>query len=218
MATTPRDWRYRSLPEERALRDEMFLSRLPGDGALSVQECFHDRHAPTTGYESDAATMVGTPSERDARAARLQRINEGRHRSDGRHSLRESRRDKTRIAQALCNALDLTRLQRDRVLGYMRALDLDRFGQQKAIARVALAVIRYVVDAQRFAANPADPARIAEEERFRSLLAEQDMDKGDLMRVSQVFKEWLRETDATPRNRGVGFPGRDPNLPDASDD
>jgi hypothetical protein len=216
MSTLPSRWLERARPEERVLRHPMFLSREPGDGALSVQECFHDRHAPETGYESDAATMVGTPGERDARAARLQRINEGRHRSDGRHSVRESRRDRTRIAQALCNSLDLPPAQRDEVLRYVDELNFDRFGSQKAIPRVALAVIRHVADTRRFEADPSDPDRIADEAEFRALLDDHGMDKGDLMRISQVFKEWLRERDER-ENGGVGFPGRDPNLPDVED-
>jgi hypothetical protein len=214
MSSLPTRWRERTKPEERALDHPMFLSRQPGDGALSVQDCFHDRHAPSTGYESDAATMVGKPSERDGRAARLQRVNEGRDRSDGRHSVRESRRDRTRIAQALCNSLDLPPGQRDEVLDYMQDLDLDRFGSQKAIPKVALAVIRHVVDTRRFEANPSDPDRIGDEDAFREALDAVGMDKGDLMTISQVFKKWLRERkSAKERNHGVGFPGRDPNLP-----
>jgi hypothetical protein len=56
----------------------------------------------TTGYESRSATRVGKPDDPDY-DSELDRINEGRDRSDGSLSKRQSEWDKKRIAEAICS-------------------------------------------------------------------------------------------------------------------
>ena len=115
------------------------------------------------GYDAHGATRIGVGSATSySRLERLIRHNEGRHRSDGRHSTREAARDKTRITQSLCTALDVPDHQQREAVATMARLNLDRFGQQKRIEKVALGVIRFVVDRdrRRVFLNGREPAAI----------------------------------------------------------
>lgn len=183
-----------------------------GDGAQSPEELYIDRHAYDEGYVTTAATTIGYANQRDERYQRLQEYNEG-IRGDSRHGARMSRLDKRRATQALCSALDLPAYQQRMVVDYMLDLDLSLFGSQKRIEKVALVVIRHVVEREWFEQNPTDPERLSERDRYLALVEEQDMDMGDVMRISQIFKRWLTEHAESRENYGVGFPGRDPNLP-----
>lgn len=185
----------------------------PGEGALSEEEIFQDQHAYDFGRESAASTDVGLPKERDDHADRLQKFNEGNHQMDGRLSERQAQWDKQRITHALCNQLGLTDHQRDGALRYMMAMNLDRFGSQKEIARVGLVAIRFVVERERMQRDGEEMTRMSEEEQYRVLLEDVGMDMGDVMSISKTFKEQLKEFEPAGQfYTGLG-PGRDANLP-----
>lgn len=57
--------------------------------------------------------------------------------------------DVLRVTQAVCNSLDLTPWERDRVLGVVRELDGTALDDGRAIPHIALVVARRVVDAER---------------------------------------------------------------------
>lgn len=92
---------------------------------------------------------------------------------------RRARLDVARVTQAVCNALDLTAWERDRVLGVVCELDPAAVGTRESIPGIALAVARRVVDAERRARLGLDdptpsgrrsPGRLADlADRFRRL-------------------------------------------------
>jgi hypothetical protein len=161
----------------------------------------------------------------------LRRLHDEQHPAMQGHAERMHDLDKARITQALCNHLDLTPWERDRALGIMREIDLTAFGSQRAIPKVALVVIRHVVDGERRARLGLDdqdwlqaqpPERfedlydrftsIKDEKRFRRLLGQYDLTKTSVNRLTRVLTDQLDERDL----HGAVFgrsPYRDPNLP-----
>jgi hypothetical protein len=151
------------------------------------------------------------------------------------HSSRVHRLDKLRVAQALCNHLDLTGWQRDRVLGVMEELDLTAFGSQRGIPKVALVVVRHVVDVERrrylgledreyIAGKSPDELAglyetfrsIKDEPAFERLIEVHGLDKTSLNRLRNVLVERLEEQGIEGRAFGRN-PHRDPNLPQLRD-
>jgi len=95
----------------------------------------HQPDAYTSGYDPFGETRVGIGTAR-GKLKRLIRLNEGRHQSDGSHSAREAARDKKRITESLCSALDVTTYQQRRAISAMSQMNLDRFGQQNRSKRL----------------------------------------------------------------------------------
>lgn len=153
------------------------------------------------GYEPVGATSIGTASERRwhtrfsylrTPADRLSLFNEGRHNSDGTLGARLARLDKKRITQAYCSVLDVSPFQRDEAVRAMLLLNLDNFGQQKRIEKVALTVIRIVVNYNRFShLKKPEAERISETEVFKQLADEVGLDKRTMTRLSKRIKEEL---------------------------
>jgi hypothetical protein len=153
------------------------------------------------GYEPVGQTSIGDASERYRHskfsrfrtpADRLAEHNEGRHPSDGSLSARLARLDKKRITQAYCSRLDVTQFQRDEAVRAMLLLNLDDFGQNKRIEKVALTVIRVIVNYNRFAhLQKPDAPRISETENFKQLAESVDLDKRTMRRLSRSIKEKL---------------------------
>ncbi|WP_276247555.1 hypothetical protein [Haladaptatus sp. YSMS36] len=153
------------------------------------------------GYEPVGATSIGTESERRwhtrlsyfrTPADRLSLLNEGRHPSDGTLGARLARLDKKRITQAYCSVLDVSRFQRDEAVRAMLLLNLDDFGQQKRIEKVALTVIRIIVNYNRFShLKKIEAERISESETFKRLAKEADLDKRTMTRLSKKIKQRL---------------------------
>lgn len=155
----------------------------------------------TVGYEPVGATSIGTASERRwhtrfsflrTPADRLSLLNEGRHNSDGTLGARLARLDKKRITQAYCSVLDVTPFQRDEAVRAMLLLNLNKFGQQKRIEKVALTVIRIVVNYNRFShLRRPEADRISETETFKRLAEEVGLDTRTMTRLSKSIKEEL---------------------------
>lgn len=181
-------------------------------------------HAPddyTVGYDPAGETRVGIGSA-GGDVTRLVRHNEGRHRSDGNHSTREAVRDKKRITQSFCSELDVTPYQQREAVAAMVSLNLDRFGRQKRLEKVALATIKVIVEWDRFrrlretvdlATLDDDqlPARMLDEEMYRTLLKRYGVSRADLYSTSQLVKRELKK-----RNH-FGLRPRDPEAPSDGD-
>jgi len=213
-------------------REPAPLSTEPGDGGLPRDEANKDTLVRRWDPATPSATMIGRP-ERPGEDVddSLRRLHDEHHPAMAGHAERMHRLDKVRIAQALCNYLELTPWQRDSVLGIMGELDLTAFGSQRGVPRVALVVIQHVVDADRrrrlglhdaewVADLPPDRMEtlydlfrsIKDEDRYRALLEDHGMDVTTVNRLGRVLEEQLAEGDLADAALGRS-PHRDPHLP-----
>ncbi|WP_458190017.1 DNA-directed RNA polymerase subunit epsilon [Haladaptatus sp. NG-WS-4] len=208
------------------------LSRLPGDGAVRRADLQRDESVRRWGPVTPSATLIGRAESPDADVSEsLRRLHEERHSAMAGHSSRMHHLDKLRVSHALCNDLALTPWQRDCVIGIMAELDLRAFGSQRAIPKVALVVIRHVVDRERehylglhdgewIRQLPPDRLTdlydqfdsLTDDEQFTNLAEKHGLDVTSLNRLRRVLKDQIDE-------RGIEFavhgrnPHRDPNLP-----
>ncbi|ELY56992.1 hypothetical protein [Natronolimnohabitans innermongolicus] len=210
------------------------LETRPGSGSLSRADVQRDSTVRQWGIVTPSATVIGRAESPDADLSEsVRRLHDEQHAATPGYSERAHQLDRLRTTQALCNALEVTPWQRDLALGVMDEIDLTEFGSQRAIPKVALVVIRHVVDvdrqqyfglddidAQALSADRMDDlfARyrahdITDEETFERLAAEYGLDTTSLNRLRRVLKSQLDdELPAYGRN-----PYRDPNLPDVTD-
>lgn len=198
--------------DERATdrEDEQSVDEGPEMQASRQRERDHRPDEYTVGYDPFGETRVGIGSA-NGDINRLIRHNEGRHQSDGDHSSREAARDKKRITQSLCSALDVTQYRQGRAVSAMSEMNLDRFGQQKRIEKVALCTIAVVVDKDReryfldgklpaeldlSTVEPDDfPTKLTEQSKFRSLCEQHELSKKDRYSVSQLVKRELKRIE-----------------------
>ncbi len=165
----------------------------------------------SAGHEMSSATTVGKPDDPHY-DEKLQRMNDGRHRSEGTLSHRQSRWDKKRITQAICSDLPISRRQKEKVVHSMEQLDLDRFGHQKAIERVCLGTVAVIVNQERVdLAGDEDVTLISWEEEFQTLCDKYGVSMSDLTTVKDIVREELNNEPPEPSNTGIR---RDPNLPE----
>ncbi|SDQ23795.1 DNA-directed RNA polymerase subunit epsilon [Natronobacterium texcoconense] len=215
------------------VRSERRLETRPGSGSLSRADVQRDSTVRQWGVVTPSATVIGRAESADADLSEsVRRLHDEQHAATPGYSERAHRLDRLRTTQALCNALELTPWQRDLALGVMDEIDLTEFGSQRAIPKVALVVIRHVVDVDRrsyFGLDDVDvqslsPDRmeelfgqyrahdITEEETFERLAAQYGLDTTSLNRLRRVLKAQLEdELPAYGRN-----PYRDPNLPEST--
>jgi hypothetical protein len=206
----------------------------PGAGALSRAESQRDATVRQWGVVSPSATVIGRAESPDADLSEsVRRLHDERHTATEGHSKRAHHLDRLRTTQALCNAVGVTPWQRDTALGVMGDIDLTEFGSQRAIEKVALVVIRHVVDVDRrryfglddLDAGDVDPERmealferykrhdVTDEPAFQRLADRHDLDTTSLNRLRRVLTEQLDDgLPAHGRN-----PHRDPHLPGFSD-
>jgi hypothetical protein len=222
-------------PAERERREwlgEREIHARPGDGSLARTEAAKDATVRQWDVVTPSATRIGRPETPGGDLPeRLRRLHEERHPAMAGHSDRMHRLDKARITQALCNALDLTAWERDRVLGIMRELDVTTFGSQRAIPKVALVTIQHVVDRERQrqlglhdeawvqTLSPDEMSAlydrftsIKDERQYQRLLNNYGLTKTNVNRLNHVLTEQLDESGL----RGAVFgrsPYRDLNLP-----
>jgi hypothetical protein len=165
-----------------------------------------------TGYDTEAATRIGRENaEQSEQIERFRELNEGRHQSDGNHSIREHQRDKDRLTDAICSSLPLSSLEREKVNSVVNQLDLEQFGYQKAIPRVILGTVAVVIDE-----NHRDPVDfkdlISRSDSFRSTCRAHDISMSDLNTIKQIVRSQLDSGDVQIP-LGKKIPKRDPSLP-----
>lgn len=224
-------WSEPAQRERQEWRAERELSTEPGDGTLTRAEATRDARIRQWDIVTPSATKIGRPENPDADLkASIRRMHDEQHPAMEGHAERMHRLDKARITHALCNVLDLTPWERDRVLGIVMEIDLTAFGSQRAIPKVALVVVRHVVDDERQRElGLDDPARIAEltpdemtslyerfesitdDDLFQELLEANDLDTTSVNRLERVLEEQLDERQLREAVFGRS-PYRDPNL------
>ncbi|MFH5797871.1 DNA-directed RNA polymerase subunit epsilon [Haladaptatus sp. CMAA 1911] len=212
------------------------LSRRPGDGTVRRADLQRDQSVRRWGPVTPSATVIGrADSPESDLSENIRRLHEERHSAMAGHSSRMHQLDKFRVSHALCNDLSLTPWQRDCVIGIMGELDLTVFGSQRAIPKVALVVIRHVVDREREHhlglhddewIRQQPPERLTElyetfqsltdEERFDELTAKHGLDITSLNRLRRVLKDQIEERELEFAVHGRN-PNRDPNLPSLTD-
>ncbi len=182
--------------------DRDFVDEEPDRQVSRDRERDHLPDAYTTGYDSFGNTRVGVGSA-GGDVTKLVRHNEGRHWSDGKHSAREAARDKKRVTQAFCSVLDVTPHQQREAVVAMGKMNLDRFGQQKRLEKVALVTIKVIVEwdrNRRFRRmddlsrldTDALPDKMLNDEGYCDLLNQYDVSRKDVYSVSQLVKRELK--------------------------
>lgn len=183
--------------------DHYIVDETPDLRRSRQQERDHKPDGYTTGYDPSGDTRVGIGSA-GGDATKLIRHNEGRHRSDGNHSAREAARDKKRITQSFCSTLDVTTYQQRETVTAMGRLNLDRFGHQKRLEKVALATIKVITERDRFhqfrqaddLANLTEedlPPRMLEDDDYCDLLEQYEVSRKDLYSTSRLVKRELNK-------------------------
>ena len=220
---------------EAADADDRWLETRPGAGALSRAEARRDNAVRQWGVVSPSATVIGRAESPESDLSEsVRRLHDERHTATKGHSKRAHYLDRLRTTQALCNALDVTPWQRDLALGIMGDIDLTEFGSQRAIPKVALVVLRHVVDVDRrqyFGLDDLDASALSsdrmeslfeeykshdvtDEAAFQRLAERHDLDLTNLNRLRRVLKEQLDGDVGRAFGRN---PHRDPHLPSFGD-
>jgi len=208
------------------------VSARPGDGALARAAHLRDSTVGRWDPTSPSATQIGRARDPNGDVSeRLRRLHEERHPATEGHGARQHRLEKLRITQALCNDLDVTPWQRDRALGVMIDLDLTAFGSQRAIEKVALVVIQYVVDEERqrqlglhddewLAERSPDELEglfdrfdsMSDDPMFKLLADAVELDSTSVNRLDRVLRDQIDEQGLHGAALGRS-PYRDPALP-----
>ncbi|NHN43120.1 DNA-directed RNA polymerase subunit epsilon [Halorubellus sp. JP-L1] len=208
------------------------VSSRPGDGSLSRVDAVKDERFRRWDVATPAATIIGRPESPDGDVSEnLRRLHDEQHPAMAGHSARMHRLEKARITHAYASALDVTPWERDRAMGIMVDLDLTVFGQQRAIEKVSLVVLKYVVDDERerklglqdesfVASLTGDEMEslydryesLSDEDRFQELMEAQDLDVTKVNRLERSLREQVVEQDLEDAVLGRS-PYRDPAMP-----
>jgi hypothetical protein len=164
----------------------------------------------TIGYDSPAATRIGGEDVDDLKVKRLREHNDGRHQSDGEHSVRESRRDKRRIPQAITSSLPLAPRERETVINTVENIDYSRFGHQKGIARVTLGVVAVIIDELKRQNASDTPEIVLWTDEFQDICRAHDVSMSDLSTIKEKVREAVIDGEVV---KGPRRPQRDPLLP-----
>jgi hypothetical protein len=218
-----------SEPVDPRARD---VSARPGDGSLGRVEAVQDEAFRRWDVTTPSATIIGRPETADGDVSEnVRRLHDEQHPAMAGHSERMHRLEKARITHAFCNTLALTPWERDRALGIMVDLDLTVFGSQRAIPKVALVVVQYVVDDERkrilglqdtewVSQQPPETLEklhrrfdsIKDDPRYEALLERYGLDVTSVNRLTRTLREQLDEQDLAGAVFGRN-PYRDPSLP-----
>jgi len=204
----------------------------PGDGSLGRTEAAKDERIRRWDVASPSATVIGRARGPDEEIdENLRRLHEEQHPAMAGHSARMHRLEKARLTHAYCSTLGVTPWERDRALGVMIDLDLTAFGSQRAIEKVALVVLKHVVDDERQRRlglqdqawlNDQSPEALerlfdrfdslSDDPVFEALAAAAGLDTTSVNRLERVLREQLDEQDLHGAVLGRS-PHRDPALP-----
>lgn len=215
--------------DPRAERD---VSSRAGDGALGRVDAAKNEVVRRWDVTTPSATMIGRPDHPDEDVdENLRRLHDEHHPAMAGHSERMHRLEKARITHAFCNQLGVRPWERDRAIGIMVDLDLTVFGSQRAIPKVALVVIKHVVDEERqrvlglddrewLASLPPSELEalhsrfdsMTDDDHYRRLLETFGLDVTNVNRLERTLRDQIDEQGL----EGVVFgrnPHRDPSLP-----
>ncbi len=217
-------------------RGDRWIDDRAGSGSLTRAEAQRDNTVRRWDVLTPSATLIGRAESPEADLSEnVRRLHDEQHTATKGHSTRTHYLDRLRTTHALCSALDVTPWQRDLALGVMEEIDLTAFGSQRGIPKVALVVIRHVVDVERrryLGLDELDPESVSEDrlerlfgeykanditddDAFRRLAARHDLDTTSLNRLRRVLKEQLEE--GIGRRAYGRNPFCDPNLPNVTD-
>jgi hypothetical protein len=208
------------------------VSTRPGDGSLSRVDAVKDEHLRRWDVATPAATRIGRPESPDGDVGEtVRQLHEEAHPAMAGHSARMHRLEKVRITHAFASTLGVSPWERDRALGIMRELDLTAFGSQRAVEKVALVVLKHVVDDERqrrlglqdrqwlATLSPSGMSMLYDrfesltgDDTYQQLLSAYDLDTTGVNRLERTLREQLDEQGL----HGAVFgraPARDPALP-----
>ncbi|GAA0289705.1 hypothetical protein [Halarchaeum salinum] len=201
-------------PEKRWAGRHTEPGRVPGEDSLIASREDNprsDEGYDYTGFETPAATRIGDETDDNPEIERLREHHDGRHRSDSEHSARETERDKERFAQGICSSLPLSKQERQHVVTAVKSFDLDRFGNQKSITKVALGTAAVLVDEYyREGAEELDDL-VRRSEEFREIREKHGISMSDLNTVKGTVRDLL-DSEPVPVKSEVR--NRDPALPE----
>ncbi|WP_157575453.1 hypothetical protein [Haloferax sp. Q22] len=186
--------------------------RVPGQDSIEASREEPDRDDDgydLTGYDSQMATRIGTEGSDDG-GERLRQLHEGRHQSDGGHSARESERDKKRVTQAICSGLPLASHEREHVVNAVKALNLDKFGNQKSITKVTLGLVVVIVDERHRDGAEKIEQLVSFSDEFRIICDKHDIAMSDLSTIKQIARDELSNRHVPVTSEVLW---RDPALP-----
>jgi len=203
------------IAEFKGRRGETPPGRIYGEESLDASSDDTDRddegYSFKSGYESKMATRIGDEESGNPKAESLRRTHEGREGSDGEHSAREAERDKKRVSQAVCSSLPLATHETESVVNAVTSLDLDLFGNQKAIQKVTLGLVVVLVDEHhRSDADNLDQL-VYRSDEFQEICDTHGVSMSDLKTIKRVAREQLEEQSIS---RTTGATRRDPAMPE----
>lgn len=187
--------------------------RQEGDGALSREELYIDKHAEKNVYETPNATSIGTAEERTDREERLQEVNEERDRHSDGFAERMHYADRGRIIEALCSSLPVSKMEMELAVSAFEDLALDQFGNQKAVEKVAFATIRHVVDKRRREHGAGWKNLLRTSDEYQASKDRVLPNERGFMKLCNKVSDAIEHDPIVPQF-STTIPGRDPNLPD----
>lgn len=184
------------------------------DASSHKEDRTDDGYDLSTKPEMSAATYVGKPDD-PYYDEELQRMNDSRDRDEGSLGQRQNEWDKKRISQAICSQIPISKRQREKVVNAMESLNLERFGQQKAIERVCLGAVAVIVNDERVEQtdNPEDVTPVSWEDEFKAIANRHDVSMSDLSTIKSIVRDELEGQAMEPVTAGYK---RDMNLPKTS--
>jgi hypothetical protein len=185
-----------------------------GEAALSEEELFIDKHAEKEVCKTLDATSVGPydKKELDEHEQRLNRRNEGRDEDDFSQRMHEF--DRERIIEALCSSLPVSRPETEAAKSQFEELELDQFGNQKAVRKVAFATIRHVVDQRRLDHGADWEDLLRESKEYREVKSRVLSDDRGFMKLCSKVSMAIERVPLGPEF-STTIPGRDPSLPES---
>jgi hypothetical protein len=167
-----------------------------------------------TKSEMSAATQVGKEGD-DHYDDWFQTVNDNRDRYEGSLGKRQNEWDKKRISEAICSQLPISDLQREKVLNAMELMNMERFGQQKAIERVCLGTTAVIVNEERVdqADSLEEVTSLTWEDEFKAITEPHGISMSDMGTIKEIVREELEDKMLMPVTVGAK---RDPNLPKMS--
>lgn len=197
----------------RTRHDDSIEASNPSDTDL------HEGDFVYTGYDSNAGTRIGDESEGGEKADRLRELNQhpdpqekSLSNSQDRLSIQQSKQDKIRMAQSICSKLPISELQKENIVRAIQIVDFDRFGHQRGIETVCLALAAIIVNGEREGTSNSlsEVTALEWEEEFTDLKDSLGISMSDHSTAKQIARKEIDGEYYGPVNAGIR---RDSTLP-----